>query len=64
MRVKNGERRTQNVFEMATAIFGTTQLTYQSRPIVNFFDFCVFHPILIRFGLEPNIGLRTTWNEF
>ena len=49
---------------MATAIFWPTQLTYQSRPIVNLFNFCVFHPILIRFGLEANIGLRTTWNEF
>ena len=49
---------------MATAIFWPTQLTYQSRPIVNLLNFCVFHTILIRFGLEANIGLRTTWNEF
>ncbi len=39
-------------------------LTYQSWPIVNLFNFCVFYPILIRFGLVANIGLRTTWNEF
>ena len=50
--------------KLAMAIFWPTQLTYQSRPIVNLFNFCVFHPILIRFGLEANIGLRTTWNEF
>ena len=49
---------------MASAIFWPTQLTYQSRPIVNLFNFCVFHPILIRFGLGANIGLKTTWNEF
>ena len=49
---------------MATAIFWPTQLTYPSRSIVNLFNFCVFHLILIRFGLEANIRIRTTWNEF
>ena len=48
---------------MATAIFWPTQLTYQSRPIVNLFNFCVFHPILIRFGLGANFGLKRTWNK-
>ena len=48
---------------MAMAVFWPTQLTYQSRLIVNLFNFCVFIPILIRFGLKANIGLRT-WNEF
>ena len=48
---------------MATAIFGPTQLTYQSRPIVNLFNFGVFHPILIIFGLGANLGLKRTWNK-
>ena len=48
---------------MATAIFGPTQLTYQSRPIVNLFNFGVFHPILIIFGFGANLGLKRTWNK-
>ena len=31
---------------------------------MNVFNFCVLNLILIRFGLEANIGLTTTWNEF
>ena len=49
---------------MAMAIFWLTQLTYQNRPIVNLFNFCFFHPILIRFGLGGNFGLKRTWNKF
>ena len=48
---------------MASAIFWPTQLTYQSRPTVNLFNFCVFHLILIRFGLGANFGLKRTWNK-
>ena len=49
---------------MATAIFWPTQPTYQRRPIVNLFNFGFFHPILIRFGLGDNFGLKRTWNKF
>ena len=42
---------------------GSAQLTYQSRPIVNLFNF-FFHPIFIRFGLGANFGLKRTWNKF
>ena len=31
--------------------------------MVNLFNFCVFHPILIRFGLGTKLGLKTTENE-
>ena len=47
---------------MAMANFWLTQLTYQSRQILslaNLFNFCIFLPILIKFGLGANIGLKT-----
>ena len=31
--------------------------------MANLFNFCVFHPILIRFGLGANFGLKRTWNK-
>ena len=34
------------------------------RPIADLFNSCVFHPILIKFGLGANIGLKRTLNEF
>ena len=37
---------------MATANFRPTLLTYRSRPKGNLFNFCGFHPIMIRFGFE------------
>ena len=51
---------------MATATFGPTQLTYRSRSLVNRFNFCVFHQILIRFGLKmervlDNYGYSLTY---
>ena len=49
---------------MATANFWPTQLNYQSRPTANLFNFCVFHPILIKFSLGANIVQRTIWHEF
>ena len=51
---------------MTTAIFWLTQLTYQSRPMMNLFNSCVFHPILSRFGFGANIGLKikSTYIQF
>ena len=42
----------------------TTSNVFESRPKVNLFNFCVFHPILIRFGLGANIGLERALNDF
>ncbi len=58
-----GQRTTFNAFEMATAIFLPNQLTYKNRPIANLFNFLVYLPILIRFGLGGDIGLKKLWNE-
>ena len=57
------------MFEMTMAFFLTDwtnqlKLTYQSRPIADLFNSCVFHPILIKFGLGATIGLKRTLNEF
>ena len=53
-------------FEIHTAIFWLTRPTNQSRPIANLFIFCGFCPILIRFGLGANIGLKmkSTYIQF
>ena len=32
--------------------------------VADLFNSCVFHPILIKFGLGANIGLKRTLNEF
>ena len=32
--------------------------------IVKISNFCVFHLILIKFGMGADVGLKTTWNEF
>ena len=55
-----GLRTTKNVFEMATAIFWPTHLTYQSQPTTNVFNFCIVCQILIKFGLGASIELKKT----
>ena len=49
---------------MNTAIFWLTGPTNQSRPIANLFNFYVFCPIWMKFGMWTTIWQKTTYNEF
>merc|ERR1719370_2673215 len=48
----------------AATIFRPTSPTNQNRPKVKIFNFHVFHPILMKFGMEANYGAKTTSGEF
>jgi len=48
------------MFEVAATIFRPTSPTNQNRPKVKIFNFHVFHPILMKFGMEANYGAKTT----
>ena len=48
-----------NIKETA-AIFLPISLTIHNRLIVKIFNFCIFHPIWIKFGFGANIGSKTT----
>ena len=32
--------------------------------VLKVFNFCVFLPIWMKFGIGANMGLQTTWKEF
>ena len=49
---------------MPTTIFLPTSPTNQNRPKVNIFNFRVFHPIWMKFGIGADNGVKTTKNEF
>jgi len=51
------------MFEVAATIFRPTSPTNQNRPKVKIFNFRVFHPIWMKFGIGANYGAKTTWNE-
>ena len=44
------------MFEVAATIFRPTSPTNQNRPIAKIFNFCVFYPIWMKFGMGANIG--------
>ena len=48
------------MFEVVATIFRPTSPTNQNRPKVKIFNFHVFHPILMKFGMEANYGAKTT----
>ena len=48
------------MFEVAATIFRPTSPTNQNRPKVKIFNFCVFHPIWMKFGMGANNGAKTT----
>ena len=48
------------MFEMVATIFRPTSPTNQSRPKVKIFNFRVFHPIWMKFGMGANNGAKTT----
>ena len=52
------------MFEVAVTIFRPTSPTNQNRPNVKIFNFRVFHPIWMKFGMGANNGVKTTENEF
>ena len=45
------------MFEVAATIFRPTSPTDQNRPIAKIFNFCVFCPIWMKFGMGANMGL-------
>ena len=49
---------------MYTAIFWLTGPTNQSQPIANLFNFYIFCPIWIKFGMWTTIGQKTTYDKF
>ena len=38
--------------------------TNQNQPIAKIFNFRVFYPIWMKFGMGANNGPKTSWNEF
>jgi hypothetical protein len=48
------------IFEVAATIFRPTSPTNQNRPIAKIFNFCVFRPIWMKFGMGANNGPKTT----
>ena len=48
------------MFEVAATIFRPTSPTNQNRPIAKIFNFCVFRPIWMKFGMGANNGPKTT----
>ena len=46
------------MFEVAATIFWPTSPTNQNRPIAKIFNFCVFCPIWMKFGMGANIGQK------
>jgi len=53
------QQRTSLKIEMATNIFRPTSPTNQNRPIVTIFNFYIFCPIWMKFGLGANNGTKT-----
>ena len=51
MGANDGMKTTWNELEMATIIFRPTSPTNQNRPKVEIFNFRVFHPIWMKFGM-------------
>ena len=49
MEANYGAKTTQDEFEMSTTFFRPTSPTNQNRLIVKIFNFCVFHPIWMKF---------------
>ena len=49
---------------MPMTIFWPTSPTNQNGLIAKIFNFCVFHPIWMKFGMGANMGLKTTWKQF
>ena len=47
------------MFEMVATIFRPTSPTNQNRPKVKIFNFRVFHPIWMKFGMEANYGAKS-----
>ena len=52
------------MFEVAATIFRSTSPTNQNRPIAKIFNFSVFHPIRMKFGMGANNGPIRTLIEF
>jgi len=48
------------MFEVAATIFRPTSPTNQNRPKVKIFNFRVFHPIWMKFGMGANNGPKIT----
>ena len=52
------------MFEMIATIFRPTGPTNQNQLKVKIFNFRVFYPIWMKFGMGSENGAKTTYNEF
>jgi hypothetical protein len=60
MGANNGAKTAKNEFDMPTTIFLPSSPTNQNRSKVNIFNFRVFCPIWMKFGMGANNGAKTT----
>ena len=58
------QKTTLTEYQKPTIIFLPTSPTNQNLPLAKTFDFCVFRPIWIKFGMGAYHGPKTTSNEF